>query len=454
MKATFGCLDEAELILQPGLNVLSLPNEQGKSTWTAFLLAMFYGVDTAQRTVKGKLPDKLRYQPWNGKAMTGLLEVEKDGRVLVLQRTASRTKPLGALAVYDKQTGLACPDITAENCGAYFLGVERSVFQRTALLSGEELAVSQDEALSQRLENLAASGDAGENYLSASARLKQWKNRLRYHKTGLLPEAEAKLEKITARLREMEALAGQEVPSAEALTRTMEAWRKRSVRRTCLLLALALGSGAGLATGILLLGWPWWVLSVLGLWAVLFFRYSRKNKETTRAILEKSRKAVVVQARMEALGDRDDLEKEKDALNGQVQALLQKERALALAQEALEEASRLQAKTYAPKLTAVAGKYLLRLTAGRYDGLILEQGFGLQVKEQETGLARPLSVLSTGTQNQVWLALRLAMTALLLPEDVPIWLDDALVTFDDHRTDLALDVLNKENRQVILMSCK
>ena len=49
MRASFGCLENAELTLAPGLNVLTLPNESGKSTWAQFLLAMFYGVDTGER---------------------------------------------------------------------------------------------------------------------------------------------------------------------------------------------------------------------------------------------------------------------------------------------------------------------------------------------------------------------------------------------------------------------
>ena len=60
MTATFGCLDEATLHLTDGINLLTLPNESGKSTWAAFLQAMFYGIDTAQRASKGILPEKTR----------------------------------------------------------------------------------------------------------------------------------------------------------------------------------------------------------------------------------------------------------------------------------------------------------------------------------------------------------------------------------------------------------
>ena len=42
MTATFGRLREQTLELQDGLNILQAPNETGKSTWCAFLLAMLY----------------------------------------------------------------------------------------------------------------------------------------------------------------------------------------------------------------------------------------------------------------------------------------------------------------------------------------------------------------------------------------------------------------------------
>ena len=66
MRATFGMLDDKELRLQPGLNVVSGSNETGKSTWIAFLLTMLYGVDTRERAKGGKLPDKVRFLPWSG----------------------------------------------------------------------------------------------------------------------------------------------------------------------------------------------------------------------------------------------------------------------------------------------------------------------------------------------------------------------------------------------------
>ena len=66
MRASYGMLDGRELRLQPGLNVITGGNETGKSTWLAFILSMLYGVDTKDRARRDRLPDKLKYLPWNG----------------------------------------------------------------------------------------------------------------------------------------------------------------------------------------------------------------------------------------------------------------------------------------------------------------------------------------------------------------------------------------------------
>ena len=71
----------------------------------------------------------------------------------------------------------------------------------------------------------------------------------------------------------------------------------------------------------------------------------------------------------------------------------------------------------------------------------------LQAREQASGLARPLASLSSGTQDQVWLSLRLAMAELLLPADAPLVLDDALLTFDGARTEAAMALFRQTGRQ-------
>lgn len=72
LRANFGKL-HGTLTLHEGLNELCLPNEAGKSTWSAFLLAMLYGIDTRERATRENqnLPAKERYRPWDGSSMEG-----------------------------------------------------------------------------------------------------------------------------------------------------------------------------------------------------------------------------------------------------------------------------------------------------------------------------------------------------------------------------------------------
>ena len=131
-----------------------------------------------------------------------------------------------------------------------------------------------------------------------------------------------------------------------------------------------------------------------------------------------------------------------------------REQALILAREALEQANSRMAQVYAPQLTGIAAGHLSRLTAGRYHGLVISEDLELSVLEAASGLVRPLAALSRGTQDQTWLALRLAMTELLLPEGTPLVLDDALLTFDEARERSALALLKAQNRQILVFSCK
>ncbi len=558
MTATFGCLDEETLTLSDGLTLITRPNEGGKSTWAAFLLAMFYGIDTSQRAAKGRLPEKNRYQPWNGKAMSGTMELELDGKIIVLQRTSQRGKPMGVFRAYDKGTGLALPELTGENCGVTLLGVERAVFQRTAFLRGSELAVTEDQSLAQRLENLAATGTLEDSYPTAASRLKLWKNRLRYHQNGLIPETEANLQKVTGTLELMDDLRRQRLeltdqeerlqahlksqtaaaqaqwqaeqdalrqdpaptegpppcpPALEGLTaeailptaqEALAAYR-RLTKPSLMLLAPALLIAAGLffqiwlpailgaaVLGLLLLlirknkaaagallaaygvsakedllpaamAWRDWLLrrEQIDREAALRSRLAQQPwqpSEDLKALRDKAarfhREAESLRAREEALGSWEDLDAKVQKYQAQLADLRTREAALAMAQEALEQAHSQLEQVYAPQLTGLAGPCLQALTGNRYDGLILGRDWQLQIRETASQLTRPLAALSTGTQDQVWLALRLAMTDLLLPKEAPLILDDVFLTFDETRTAAALNTLANNGRQVLLFSCK
>ena len=189
MTATFGKLEHQTLTLEPGLNIIHAPNEWGKSTWCAFLLAMLYGMDTKAKATRTTLPEKERYAPWSGSPMSGRIELNWNGRDITLERSTKGRVPLGSFRAYETESGLPVPELTAANCGAVLLGVERSVFQRAGFIRQADLPVTQDEDLRRRLNALVTTGDESGDAARLEKGLKDLKNRCRYNRSGLLPQA-------------------------------------------------------------------------------------------------------------------------------------------------------------------------------------------------------------------------------------------------------------------------
>ena len=203
MRATFGKLEDQTLELQPGLNIIEAPNEWGKSTWCAFLLAMLYGIDTRARTTKDALAEKEKYAPWSGSPMEGRIDLSWNGRDITIERRTKGRTPFGVFKAYETATGLEVPELTGANCGQMLLGVERSVFARTGFLRLNDLPVTQDEALRRRLNALVTTGDESGAGDVLGTKLRELKNACRYNRSGLLPKAEAELAALEGKQRDL-----------------------------------------------------------------------------------------------------------------------------------------------------------------------------------------------------------------------------------------------------------
>ena len=209
MTATFGKLSRQTLSLEPGLNIIEAPNEWGKSTWCAFLMAMLYGIDTGSRTKTGFLADKEHYAPWSGEPMSGSMEILWNGRKITLERRNKGRTPLGEVKAFETDTGVPVPELEIAAPGHVLLGVERSVFARAGFLKLAEMPVTEDEALRRRLNELVTTGDESGASDALAQKLRDLKNRCRFNKKGLLPELEAQLGETEEKLRRIQSLENQ-----------------------------------------------------------------------------------------------------------------------------------------------------------------------------------------------------------------------------------------------------
>ena len=228
-NATYGKLNQAQLDLQPGLNVICAPNEGGKSTWSRFLLTMFYGLNTRQR---GDLADKNRFQPWNGTPMQGRLELTVGENLLVLSRRTQRADaPMGVFSCTYAGTDTPVPDLDAAHCGETLLGVPQSVYQRCAFIPSGSMAINADADLERRINALISTGEEKVSFLQAENRLKKQLHQRKYNRTGAIPQLEAEIGELMAARAEVKSLAEQETFLHSQLLQAQQEQKERLLIR-------------------------------------------------------------------------------------------------------------------------------------------------------------------------------------------------------------------------------
>ena len=512
MTATFGKLEHQTLTLESGLNIIDAPNEWGKSTWCAFLLTMLYGLDTRERSTKTSLADKERYAPWSGSPMSGRMELEWEGRCITIERQSKGRTPMGVFRAYETDSGLPVTELTAANCGQVLLGVERGVFSRAGFLRSGDMPVGMNEELRRRLNGLVTTGDDSAMADELGQKLRDLKNRCRYNRSGLIPQAESRRDALEAQLREYEELEQQILglerqlqqreaaanpdpqkleqairQEEQARTRYQELERKcaapqpKKPKRAVLLILGAACLILGIALVKMWVGWLFLaavpVLCIAGLcqksevedrWDQL--EMARRDYDEARlqvrqlqqsdgTLAEQLRRLHLqlgqCQGRMASIGDPEELRRQLQAVRLRIQELEQTEQALAVALQALSDARQELQRRFAPGIAKRAQELFARLTQGRYDRLSLGEDLAVLVSaKEEDGLRSPLW-RSEGTADQLYLALRLAVAEELTP-NAPLILDDALIRFDDSRLAICLDILEElsKEKQVIVFSCR
>ena len=156
------------------------------------------------------------------------------------------------------------------------------------------------------------------------------------------------------------------------------------------------------------------------------------------------------------MGGPEDVEDRRGEKEAQLAKHLEEYDALTVALEALSAANDTLRQRFSPALNQKAGELFSALTGGRWPRLTLARDFSAQAAGAGETLPHPSLALSTGTAEQLYLAVRLAVCRLCLPEKPPILLDDALASFDDGRLTHALELLWELSgeQQLLLFTCQ
>ena len=160
----YGKIENREVILKNGINLIKGYNEAGKSTILSFLNSMLYGID---KTKKGNISEYDKYLPWLSTNFSGSMEYSLDnGQKYYVFRDFKKKIPV----VLDKNRNDITLNFKQSRKGIDFLdeqiGVDKKTFENTSI-SYQKLVVLDDKnkaEMAGRLANLVSTGEENFSY--------------------------------------------------------------------------------------------------------------------------------------------------------------------------------------------------------------------------------------------------------------------------------------------------
>jgi len=137
--------------------------------------------------------------------------------------------------------------------------------------------------------------------------------------------------------------------------------------------------------------------------------------------------------------------------------LEEKGEALRIAIDVMTEASIDLQRNFAPLLNSRMSDIISSITSGRYKEVRADDNLFLNTISPETLGVTSAALLSCGTVEQIYLALRIAMAELITNgEKLPLIMDETFAFYDDARSMEAFRLLDKlsNDRQILLFTCK
>lgn len=145
-----------------------------------------------------------------------------------------------------------------------------------------------------------------------------------------------------------------------------------------------------------------------------------------------------------------DLEEQLVELKEKKEQLQIKNKVINIAIEKLDEAYEEIKLEVIPEMERNIKSMIQKTTNGKYVKTIYNNDEGILI-ENSLGEIVPVSKLSLGTIDQIYLGFRLGVANKI--KELPIILDESFAFYDDNRLTNVLDVLNNADRQIFILTC-
>lgn len=198
----FGKISAYSHTFREGLNAFCEDNGWGKTTFSVFVKAMFYGMEYSR---KQGLSEREHYRPWDGGVYGGSLVFEVGGRRYRVERTFGKKDKDDTFALYDDVTGKPSEDFGV-NLGEEIFEVDRDSFGKSTFIPQEGLETTMTDSINAKMGDLSTAKDDINNFDRAVKAIDEArKNYTRRSKTNT-----GKLEIMKRQMRECNELLEQQ----------------------------------------------------------------------------------------------------------------------------------------------------------------------------------------------------------------------------------------------------
>lgn len=492
----FGKLQNKNISFEPGMNVIYGKNEAGKSTLHSFLCAMLFGMEKGRG--RSSVTDAYsQYEPWHAPSFyAGALKFTVGQQKFYLERNFYSKEKTDYLRneLDGEELSVGFGDLTM-----LLGGVSKDSYASTYDITQVGAATGNQmvKILAEYLAQASDGSDSGVTVAEAVTSLNVRKRELQQEQRRADEEREARLKELRLEKNLLE----QECDGIRASLEKYETHysddesgmharyheQTGSTEKTGYILSFF-----AILIAILLFGFKvyiipalFWTGELAALAIALFSAIRQYKKNQNRSKLQATsmqaeqlrelREQEVMEAQMQQkkrLADqmltewKDSLrEKENRLFNLEeeitrqsVQGGAERQRAedIQALELAAQEITRISQSFYEDmqdELNAEISRYVSLFTAGAYDSVRLDEQGQLQILTEGREV-RP-ELLSRGTLEQIYLALRLAVGNVVTKEEpLPILLDEAFAMYDDDRLAQTLQTLSTLQNQIFLFTCQ
>ncbi len=192
--SAFGGLSDYDIDFSSNVTCVLEQNGFGKTTLAAFIKAMFYGMETAnKRTATVESSERVRYFPWNNSKFGGHLTFslgDKNYRIIRFFDRDSAARD--SFQLVDADSGRECNDFS-EKIGLEIFGVDEDGFKRSVFSNGEPCLDALPASVRSKISNMVDAADDFDDYEKALKKLTDLRKDLDT-KNGAIANSDRKIE--------------------------------------------------------------------------------------------------------------------------------------------------------------------------------------------------------------------------------------------------------------------